>query len=161
MLKLVVTMKNLMDLKNYYFPTNEIYNLWSKHYQSLINHIGANNLHVNPKLDSDNRVLKQEIIQSKIQEYVETDKNYDDFINAYRFNNLVYFSEILLQSLIAFDVLIKNDLKYDIFLSKDSILYFNNDLPPNIKLYLTDKKMNVLETCNLFNNIYEITKLIK
>ena len=144
-------MKN-KDLNNYFFPNDEIKILRKIHFNDIINFIGKNQFTVDTNCSSDERVKLQNKLEIKIQNYLKTNNLQELFMKAYHLTILPLLSEMLLQSLAVHIYLNYNNLE-DVFLSPQSILYFENEYPSNIICWKKNKKLNILDECKFYENL--------
>ena len=141
------------ELKHYYFSSIQIETLFNKYFDYLIEYIGLENLILKNISSQDDIVKAQDNIETKIKKYLTENKTvYLEFSEAYQLNSYVFLSEILLQSIYA-KLYIENQINFDIFLSKQSALYFENEYPENIKEWQRDKSLTILDICKFYKII--------
>lgn len=143
---------NKQELENYYFPTEKTKKV-KKYLPKIIKFVKLKNFFVESYLDNNERIFLQDKIQNKIQIFLKNNIDiYFDISFIYKLDSLVFLSEILIQVICAY-LAIKSREYYNIFLSPNSILYFENSYPSNILQWKQNNMLNILDYCNLYSNI--------
>lgn len=145
---------NKIEMEKYYFPTKEIKAVRNKYLKSIIKFIDKHNLFLD-KMLSQNEILQlQDYVKNKITNFLtENAEIFQEVSKAYKLESPVFLSDILLQSLCAHVYLCKRINNFDIFKSPNSILYFNNEYPPNIIEWQNNKNLTVLDICEFYNKL--------
>jgi len=123
------------ELELYYFGEKPFQKIREKHFGSLKELIGIEELFNNQDLTDDEFQDKQMYICDKIYKYISSNKIIRrDFYNAYGVVLINTLCDLVLESLVA-DEIIKTNRKIDMFLDAQSIVFCDEDCPLHIFLW--------------------------
>lgn len=123
------------DLKEYYFSTKELIKIRDKYFDKLKEIVVIDNLFNNQSLTDEELLDKQNYICNNIYKFISSNKRIRrDFYNAYGVVLINTLCNLVLESLVA-DEILNKDIKLDIFLDAESIVYCGEDCPLHIFLW--------------------------
>ena len=144
---------NKLDLELYYFCTPDIDTIREKYFKTFKDLVGVENFFNNGNMNHEQRADKQDQLIDKISDYIEEHEEIKkELLEAYHTTDLFVIGALLLQSLVADEVL-KSNKNVNIFKDENSILHYKNRYPHNVEDYLYNKKNTLLRYVDYLNDI--------
>ncbi|MBE5741216.1 MAG: hypothetical protein E7351_01620 [Clostridiales bacterium] len=142
-------------LESYYFCNEDLNYIRKKYFKFLKELIDIQSCFCdNENLSEDERLEKAGNITDKLYKYLTTNKTAKrEFEKAYSIDIQPELCDIVLQSIMADFVIWHKQYLLDIFLSKRSVLYFDNEYPSNYKFFKDGKDKNVLDYIKFIKKI--------
>ena len=129
------------ELELYYFGEEPFKKIRDKHFNKLYEVIGVEELLNNQNLTDNEFDVKQRYILDKIYKYISSCKRIRrDFYNAYGVVLIDTLCNLVLESLVAYEIL-RNNLNVDMFLDAQSIVFCGEDCPLHIFLWHTQETL--------------------
>ena len=130
------------ELELYYFGEEPFKKIRDKHFNKLYEVIGVEELLNNQNLTDDEFYVKQRYILDKIYNYISSCKRIRrDFYNAYGVVLIDTLCNLVLESLVAYEIL-RNNLNVDMFLDAQSIVFCGGeDCPLHLFLWHTQETL--------------------
>lgn len=147
---------NTKDLELYYFNTASLEEVRFKYFPILRKMFNVEDLLNNKDISEDDSLSKRAKIESIICDYIKSDDDVSkDFFDAYHIDKPNEICELVLQGLVA-DEVIKKKLDINIFLDKASVIYFENKYPRNIVKWQKDKTYTIEKYCEDMLELYDL-----
>ena len=147
---------NTKDLELYYFNTASLEEIRFKYFPILRKMFNVEDLLNNKDISEDDSLSKRAKIENIICDYIKSDDDVSkDFFDAYHIDQPNEICELVLQGLVA-DEVIKKKLDINIFLDKASVIYFENKYPRNIVKWQKDKTYTIEKYCEDMLELYDL-----
>lgn len=150
---------NTRKLLQYYFPNEETKKIKKLYFSTLKAVLGVENFVGNHNFTQHERITKRCNLEKTLVEYITNCGILQEFIFVYKLQKPHLLCEQIFEAIVVDELIKCGKSLTDIFLNKDSILYFDNKYPNGIDAILNGKEENILTECSLIQKISDIVNV--
>ena len=142
------------EFESYYFATEPFKKIREKHFPKIKEILDSNEFFNNQNLSEDEVDAKRFHMEEKLYKYISSCKRIRrDFYNAYGVITIDSLCELVMQSILADEVL-KKELHIDIYLDAQSVICTYEDCPMNIWHYY-NQQHSLAEYSKIYSKWYD------